>query len=83
MARLYQSIWDKLKLTGTAEVVVSRRHLATVKQAVKKLKCEENVRRRGQGKIGYSKMEITSECLSQAKDRWKMTFTISHGPYQL
>jgi hypothetical protein len=80
VARTYQAIWDKVKATDVGEALVSKDRLATVRQAVIKLKCEENIRRLELGKPGYGKLEISISELSAERGIWKITFKLLRHP---
>ena len=80
MARIYSPIWDKLKATSKAEVTVSCDRLPTVKQAVKKLKTEENMLRRKLGKAAYGRLEIEEVCIDERRKLWKLSFVLSLNP---
>lgn len=80
MARIYQKLWDTLKKDNKAEALVAKDRLATVRQAVIKLKCEENVRRIRAGKPSYGKLVITVTEISPAKQQWKITFELTRNP---
>lgn len=80
MARTYAPIWDQLKRTDVAEVSAHKDRLATIRQAVIKLKCEENVLRISLGKQGYGKLEILYTELDPRRQLWKISFKLLRNP---
>jgi len=76
MGYIYQDIWDAVKATGKAEVVVSKDHARTLIQGVRRTKSYENGLKRKVKKIRYPKMWTTKEELGQG--RVKITFTLSY-----
>lgn len=77
MARRYQPIWDTLKKTGKADITVSLDAARTVENGVKELKTAENVARRKVGLIGWSKLVITREKLSDTHVKISFRFLYS------
>lgn len=80
MARMYSSVWNKLKTASTAKVTVAGDRRATMRQAVKKLKCEENVTRRGLGMLFFGKLQIKEQCIDRERDIWLMEFSLEFNP---
>jgi len=83
VARMYQTIWDALKTNGKAEVTVSKHRRATVRQAIIKLKCEENVARRSTGLMYYGKLSYKYIELDRDREMWKIEFTLDFTPKML
>lgn len=80
MARKYSPVWNKLKTTSVAEVTVSGSHRATIRQAIKKLKTEENVNRRNLGMLFYGKLTIIEKCIDKDRDMWRIEFGLEFNP---
>lgn len=68
----YDSIWQTLKETGRAEVVVGVEAVSLVVTGVRDAKYRESYARKKAGLIAWSKMVITKEKLSDT--RVKVTF---------
>jgi len=77
---MYSPVWIQLKTASKAKVTVSGEHRATVRQAIKKLKCEENVNRRQLGMLFFGKLSIKEECIDPRTDMWVMTFELDFNP---
>jgi hypothetical protein len=76
LAYLYQDIWNAVKSTGKAEVVVSKDHARTLIQGVRRTKSYENGLKRRVGKVRWAKMWTEVKELGQGKV--KVTFTLSY-----
>ena len=80
MAWMYAPIWEELKRTGRADVTVSEANLATVKQAIKKVKAHENVTRRPMGLAPFGKLEFSQTLLSKDRKLWKLSVVLTVNP---
>ena len=80
MARKYSPLWNQLKATSVAKVTVSGSHRATIIQAVKKLKTEENVNRRRLGIPFYGKLTFIERCIDDDRDIWLVEFGLEFNP---
>lgn len=76
MAYIYADIWNAVKATGKAEVVVSEDHARTLIQGVRRTKSYENGLKRKARKIRFAKLWTKREQLGQG--RVKITFTLSY-----
>jgi hypothetical protein len=74
MASIYDPIWNEIKQKGCAEIVVHKDRLRQVEHGVKLCKTYENVARRMAGLVGWSKLVIKRESLSDHKV--KITFSL-------
>jgi hypothetical protein len=63
----YSVIWNTIKTTGSAEVVVSKEFARTMEDGVKRVKTAENVARRLAGLVGWSKLVIHRTELSSTR----------------
>ena len=70
----YDAVWHTIKLTGKAEVTVSKAFIRTLENGVKRIKTAENVARRQVGLVGWSKLVVTRERLSAT--HIKVTFSL-------
>lgn len=70
----YYAVWDSIKKTGSASVTVSKIHARTVENGVKRIKTAENVSRRQAGLVGWSKLVVKREELSNT--HIKITFSL-------
>jgi hypothetical protein len=70
----YDAIWHTIKLTGKAEVTVSKAFLRTLENGVKRVKTAENVARCKVGLVGWSKLVVAREQISAT--HIKVTFTL-------
>jgi hypothetical protein len=77
MARRYVTIWNRIKAEGKAEITVSKAAARTVENGVKEAKTIENVARRKMGMIGWSKLVISREVLSDT--HVKITFSFLYS----
>jgi hypothetical protein len=71
---IYDSVWNKIKTAGSAQVTVSKVHARTVEDGVKRIKSAENVACKMAGLQGWGKLSITRENLSAT--HCKLTFSI-------
>jgi len=67
----YDTIWNQIKHTGNAEVVVSISFARTLEDGVKRVKTAENTARRLAGLVGWSKLTIQREQLSATRVKIK------------
>jgi len=77
MARRYASIWNVIKAEGKVSITVSKDAARTVENGVKEAKTIENVSRRKMGMIGWSKLVISREKLSDT--HIKITFKLLYS----
>lgn len=69
----YQSVWNAIKKTGRAEFTVHKDIAPTVIQGIKVTKSAENVARRKVGFVGWSKLVIKEERISEHHVKVTMT----------
>ncbi len=77
MARRYVPIWNRIKAEGKVEITVSKDAARTVENGVKEAKTIENVARRKMGMIGWSKLVVKRETISD--NYIKITFTLLYS----
>lgn len=73
----YDSIWETLKQTGRAEVVVSKEAVNLVVTGVRDAKYRESYARKKAGLIAWSRMVVQRDTLSAT--RVKLTFTFAYS----
>ena len=73
----YDSVWETLKQTGRAEVVVSKEAVNLVVTGVRDAKYRESYARKKAGLIAWSRMHIQRDVLSDT--RVKLTFTFIYS----
>jgi hypothetical protein len=78
MALLYGPVWQLIKSSQSAEVVVSEDNLATLIQGVRRTKCAENSGRGKLGLIPWARLETEKELLDPVKRVWKVRFKLSY-----
>jgi hypothetical protein len=73
---MYKGIWDAVKSTGKAEVVVSKDHARTLIQGVRRTKSYENGLKYRAKKIRFPK--LWTEVKELGQEKVKVTFTLSY-----
>jgi hypothetical protein len=72
--RRYQQLWNSLKRDQTAEVVLHKDLAQTVIQGLRKIKSDENVKRRSVGLVPFSKLLHKEEVVRESRGQVKLTF---------
>ena len=70
----YLQVWNTLKATGYASIVVSTGALKRVTVRILQIKAEENVARRLNGKMYYSKLVIKRTPISDTHIKVEFSF---------